>query len=71
MTKGGPVAESRLELLTELIAEAMADPKTDPKHDGASAAQRFRTSDEDSCVWCGLEPPRGRALPWPHCVHST
>lgn len=53
----------RAALLGELVNEAMADPKTDSKPERSSGpVDRFNNSPEDSCVWCGLVPPRGKSL---------
>ena len=59
----GPQMKKRREFLHELVKEALADPRTDgPTGLRLRAYQRYDASGVDTCVWCGVDPPRGRTL---------
>ena len=45
----------------QLIKEAQRDLKTD-NDPGSAALDRFKRSAVDTCVWCCLDPPRGKQL---------
>jgi hypothetical protein len=61
------VKDGAIFLLT-LVKEAQADPKTDdPGSLKRTAILRYRASAFDTCVWCGVDPARGRTFLCPAC----
>lgn len=56
-----PEMKERRKFLLELVKEAQANPKTDdPAGLKRRVLLRYEKSAIDTCVWCGVDPPRGK-----------